>query len=95
MELFVLNDLPENFNKLISKKGIIAAFKRGKITVLRRRDKTYVSLLSSIHTWSLHLGANQIWYDIGMNTTNPCENPIHYNKAPAMTTDPEKQRALI
>lgn len=43
-------DLPENFNKLTLKKGEIAAFQRGKITVLRWRDKKDVSLLSSIHT---------------------------------------------
>uniref|UniRef100_A0A0K0E1W0 PiggyBac transposable element-derived protein 4 n=1 Tax=Strongyloides stercoralis TaxID=6248 RepID=A0A0K0E1W0_STRER len=43
-------DLPENFNKITLKKGEIAAFQRGKITVLRWRDKKYVSLLSSIHT---------------------------------------------
>ncbi|GIY54827.1 uncharacterized protein CDAR_465781 [Caerostris darwini] len=43
-------DLPENFNKITLKKSEIAAFQRGKITVLRWSDKKYVSLLSSIHT---------------------------------------------
>ena len=43
-------DLPENFNKLTLKKNEIAAFQRGKITVLRWHDKKYVSLISSVHT---------------------------------------------
>ncbi|GIY86503.1 uncharacterized protein CEXT_467541 [Caerostris extrusa] len=42
-------DLPENFNKITLRKGEISVFQRGKITVLRWRDKKYVSLLSSIH----------------------------------------------
>ncbi|GIY51559.1 uncharacterized protein CDAR_1301 [Caerostris darwini] len=38
-------DLPENFNKITLKKGEIA-FQRGKITVLRWRDKNMCRFLA-------------------------------------------------
>lgn len=43
-------NLPEDFKNVTLKKGEIAAFQKGKITVMKWRDKKYVSFLSSIHT---------------------------------------------